>query len=93
MRYRMDWNSKEWKEFSKQDEINPVSSYDWWVEYQKYHQSFDSFSAFLQKAQDAIKVILPSKADATKALAAVALLDKGVVKRIRINDLDLEVME
>lgn len=93
MRYRIDWNCKAWKDFSAKDEIDPVPTYEWWTEYQKYHCSFDSCSPFLQRVQDIVKTMLPKQADVTMALAALPLLVNGKISKLRIDDLELVAME
>lgn len=94
MRYRFDWNCKEWREFSARDAVEPVSNSEWWEEYSKYHRFFDDECEFLERVGDILKTIYP---DDRKALAemygAIWLLRAGKVKRIQFDDLELSVWE
>lgn len=89
MKYNISWDSKEWHEFNQ---AGPVSNEEWLKEYEKWHLCFYYFSDFLQYARASLKTMLPEK-DVKKVLPILSLLGAGQVKMLRIDDLELTVME
>lgn len=94
MRYRIDWNCKEWREFSLKSEENNIPDNEWWEEYRKYHRFYVSYAEFLDQLEDVLKTIFQQDDEAVEAaFRAVTLLRKRKTKSIRFDDLEISIWE